>query len=252
MKELRSRSKTASWAPVRPHSIASQIVIQVREALFTEKLKPGDLLGSEKELAAQFNVSRITIRDALRALETMGIVEIRVGASGGARIAEGNLERFADAIAIQFKLSGVTEHEILDLQLAIESTAIELAAIKRTDRDVEKLRQILLDSESAINKPKEFTKIGQKFHLALIEASCNRALVAQFKSLRHIIWPKGGDRATREIAQHVHKILQDLFEFVKKGNGEAARKLMTAHLSSIRAVAFSENSEETGNRVFCC
>ncbi|HJO86263.1 MAG TPA: GntR family transcriptional regulator, partial [Rhodospirillales bacterium] len=67
-----------SWAPVRANSVANQIVMQVREALFSGKFQPGDLLGSEKDLAAQFDVSRITVRDALRTLETMGIVEIRV------------------------------------------------------------------------------------------------------------------------------------------------------------------------------
>ena len=67
------------WTPVRSHSVANQIVVQVREALFAGGLSPGDALGSEKDLAASFGVSRITVRDALRALETMGIVEIRVG-----------------------------------------------------------------------------------------------------------------------------------------------------------------------------
>ena len=111
-----------SWSPVRANSVANQIVMQVREALFSGKFQPGDLLGSEKDLAGQFDVSRITVRDALRTLETMGIIEIRVGAGGGARIAEGNLDHFSDALAVQFKLAGVTESEILDLQIAIEGT----------------------------------------------------------------------------------------------------------------------------------
>ncbi|PPR78174.1 MAG: Pyruvate dehydrogenase complex repressor, partial [Alphaproteobacteria bacterium MarineAlpha3_Bin5] len=125
-----------TWAPVRANSVANQIVMQVREALFEGRFQPGDLLGSEKDLAAQFDVSRITVRDALRTLETMGIIEIRVGAGGGARIAQGNLEHYSDSLSIQFKLSGITEQEILDLQIAIEGAAVELAASKRNQADL--------------------------------------------------------------------------------------------------------------------
>ena len=90
---LHKRSQP-SWAPVRANSVANQIVTQVRDALFAGKLCSGDLIGSEKHLAQKFDVSRITVRDALRTLETMGIIEIKVGAGGGARIANGNLDHF--------------------------------------------------------------------------------------------------------------------------------------------------------------
>ena len=252
MGEVALKSIASAWAPVRTNSISSQIVMQVREALFSGKLKPGDFLGSEKNLATQFDVSRITVRDALRALETMGIVEIRVGASGGARIAKGNLDYFSDALAIQFKLAGVTEHEILDLQMAIESSASELAAVNRTSQDLEKISHLLKESETVLNNPAEFTEIGHKFHLAMVEASGNRALVAQFSSLRHVIWPDGAKRAKREIAEHAHKIHQKLFAFIKESDSESARKLMVAHLASIRAVAFPENGKKSGGGVVCC
>jgi GntR family transcriptional repressor for pyruvate dehydrogenase complex len=241
-----------AWAPVRANSVANQIVVQVRKALFAGKFKSGDLVGSEKDLARQFNVSRITVRDALRTLETMGIVEIRVGASGGARIANGNLDHFSDALAIQFKLAGVTEYEILDMQMAIESKATELAALNRTDKDLENLSELLGEASLALNDPEEFTKAGQKFHLAIIEASGNRALVAQFKSLRHVIWPKGAKRANREIAKHAYKVHQNLFSMIKEGKSEPARKLMVTHLTSIQIMAFPKNGTNLVNGPVCC
>ena len=241
-----------SWAPVRANSVANQIVAQVREALFAGKFRPGDLIGSEKDLARQFDVSRITVRDALRTLETMGIVEIRVGATGGARIANGNLDHFSDALAIQFKLSGVTEYEILDMQIVIESTGAELAALNRTEKDLERLSQFLDEASLVLDNPEEFTQAGQKFHLAIIEASGNRALVAQFKSFRHVIWPRGAKRAKREIAQHAFEVHQKLFAMIKEGEAEPARKLMVAHLSSIRTIAFPKNNKQSSNGPICC
>jgi len=246
------KMSTPAWAPVRANSVANQIVEQVREALFAGKFQTGDLIGSEKDLARQFDVSRITVRDALRTLETMGIVEIRVGAGGGARIAEGNLDHFSDALAIQFKLAGVTEHEILDVQVAIESTAAELAALNRSKEHIEELQELLDEAEAVLDDPAEFTKSGQRFHLAIVEASGNRALVAQFKALRHVIWPQGAKRAKREIAAHTFKVHQKLFAMIEEGDSDSARKLMLAHLSSIRAVAFPEDSKKAANGPICC
>src|ERR1700752_5520797 len=97
-------------------ALSGQIVGQVRDALFGKKLKPGDFLGTEKDLAARFGVSRIVARAALRTLEALGIVEIRMGAGGGARIARGHPRLFAEALAVQLDLTRVSVREILDAQ----------------------------------------------------------------------------------------------------------------------------------------
>ena len=79
----------------------------MRDALFGKKLKPGDFLGTENDLAARYGVSRIVARDALRTLEALGIAEIKMGKGGGARIARGNPRLFAEALAVQLDLTGV-------------------------------------------------------------------------------------------------------------------------------------------------
>src|SRR2546427_9668986 len=84
----------------RPGSLSAQIVAEVRDALFAKRLKPGDFLGTEKDLAARFAVSRIVARDALRTLEALGIAEIRMGKGGGARVARGNRRLFAGALPV--------------------------------------------------------------------------------------------------------------------------------------------------------
>src|SRR5258705_11527924 len=73
----------------RSASLSSQIVADVREALFSKRLKPGDFLGTEKDLAARHGVSPLGARDAVRTLEALGILEIRMGQGGGGRIARG-------------------------------------------------------------------------------------------------------------------------------------------------------------------
>src|SRR4051812_15364668 len=67
-------------------TIAARIVAEVRQAVFERRSRPGDFLATEKELAARYGASRIVARDALRTLEALGVVEIRRGLGGGARI----------------------------------------------------------------------------------------------------------------------------------------------------------------------
>src|SRR5689334_4819051 len=135
--------KEPKWRPTAPSgsaTLSSQIVAEVRQALFDKSLKPGDFLGTEKDIAARFGVSRIVARDAFRTLQALGVIEIKVGAGGGARIARGDPRLFADALAIQLGLAGVSAGEIVDAQRAIETLAAELAAENATLANLSRLK----------------------------------------------------------------------------------------------------------------
>src|SRR6187397_3742184 len=176
--------------PGRSESLSSQIIGDVRDALFAKKLKPGDVLGTENEIAARYGVSRIVARDALRTLEALGIAEIRMGKGGGARVARGNPRLFAEALAVQLDLTGVSASEIMDAQRAIETLGAELAAENATAADIAKLRALLRQAEESIGDLDAFTRLSRDFHLAVAEASHNRVLVVQLISLEHVSWPR--------------------------------------------------------------
>src|SRR4029079_6154254 len=113
----------------------------------------------EKDLAARHGVSRIVARDALRTLEALGIVEIRMGKGGGARIAKGNPRLFAEALAVQLDLTGVPAAEIMDAQRAIETHGDRLGAENATKADIIKLRRLLKDAEAAMDDLDLFTQL---------------------------------------------------------------------------------------------
>ena len=142
----------------RAATLSAQIVAEVREALNEKRLKPGDFLGGEKDIAKRLGVSRIVARDALRTLEALGVVEIKVGAGGGARVARGNPRLFADALAVQLDLAGATAREIMDAQRAVETLAAELAAENATEADHAKLRRLLDEGEAAIDDHDRYTR----------------------------------------------------------------------------------------------
>ncbi len=135
VKQKKQEPHWVGWQTVRTESASARIVDQVWAALFRGELKPGDYLGSEVQLAQKLGLSRVPVRDAFRTLQALGIIDVKVGARGGARIASGDPNRFASALAVQFKLVGISIDEMFDAQIAIEVMAAELAAKRATTAD---------------------------------------------------------------------------------------------------------------------
>ena len=230
-----------SFFPGRSASLSSQIIGDVRDALFAKKLKPGDVLGTENEIAARYGVSRIVARDALRTLEALGIAEIRMGKGGGARVARGNPRLFAEALAVQLDLTGVTPAEIMDAQRAIECLAAELAAENATDDDIARLRGIVAESEANMHDAARFTELGAAFHLAVAEASHNRVLVVQLISLQHVSWPRRNPTLTPKVSQRILDVHKDLLALIEIRDADGARQMMDGHVKMIRARRVSEH-----------
>ncbi len=224
----------------RAESLSSQIVSQVRDDLYEKRLKPGDFVGTEKDLAARYGVSRIVARDALRTLSAFGIVEIRMGKGGGARIAPGNPRLFAEALAVQLELAGVTASEVLDAQRAIETLAAELAAENATPADIARLKRILNEHEATIHDVEAYTRTCHEFHLAVAEASQNRVLVVQFLSLHHISWPVRNKTLTPKVAKHVFDVHKQLAALIEAHDAAGAHKLMDDHVKMIRSRRVAE------------
>ena len=219
----------------RSDSLASQVVAELRDCLFAGRLRPGDFLGTERDIGARFGVSRIVARDALRSLEALGIAQIKMGKGGGARIAAGNPSLFAEALAVQLCLTGVGAAEILDAQRATECMAAELAAEHATATEHAKLEELLADAAAKTKDMAAFTRSCRDFHLAIAEASHNRVLVVQLVSLQYVSWPKENRQVTPELVQHILAVHRDLAGLIQLRDAAAARRLMDEHVRMIRA-----------------
>lgn len=213
--------------------VSEEIIRQVEQAIYSEKLLPGDRLAPERELAEQFGVSRITIRDALRVLESNGLIEIKVGANGGAYIREPNLDSFSSSLNSMLKFKKATLIELTEARKIIETATAELAAERATPQDLENLREL-------VEAAKEAHKSGDlyymphsvNFHSALAKAAKNYILeltVSSFRTLFFNVLEKL--MPTRDMAEKAQEDHWGIYEAVKAGNGELARELMSKHLS---------------------
>jgi GntR family transcriptional repressor for pyruvate dehydrogenase complex len=228
------------------------IVAAVRDALFEHRYRPGDFLGTEKELAARHGVSRMAARDALRSLEGMGVVEIRRGVGGGARISHGNPQRFAEALAIQLELTGIETEEILAAQHAVECLAAELAAQHASALHVQAMKDLIDHAEAALDDRDAFTKSSLAFHLAVADASGNRVLHYQLVSLQHVSWPSRNRTLTRAVARQVLDAHRHLVRLIEARDAAGARKAMDAHIGMIGGRRIAEKKGSTIKQVSFC
>ena len=235
----------------RSPTLASRLVSKVRDALFERRHRPGDFLGTEKDLAAAHGVSRIVARDALRTLEAMGIVEIARGAGGGARITRGNPQLFAEALAVQLELADIDAEEILTAQGVVEGLAAQLAAERSTRAEISHLQALIAEAAGLLEDLDAFTRSSLRFHLAVAEASHNRVLHYQLVSLQHVSWPNRNRTLNKAVAKRVLEAHRRLIELIEARDTAAAREFMEAHVGMIRERRVSEARAESRKSVCC-
>jgi DNA-binding FadR family transcriptional regulator len=224
----------------RPARASEDVVAQILDAFYSEGLKPGEWLGTEAELAGRFNVSRVTIRDAVGALAARGLIEVRVGARGGLRIAASDPERLIDAFSIQLRLMGLTREELFEAMLAIEPVTASLAAARASEVQLAELRALVDRSRDVLEDPLQFAPLAVGFHQMLADMSGNRALRASLAALRSTQLEHMGPPPTRPIAERVADIHESIYQAIAARDAHLARARMTDHLAGLSATNHSQ------------
>ncbi len=225
-------ASTRPWKQVRATRASEDVVTQIKQAFF-DGMSSGDWVGTEADLAGRFGVSRITIRDAIRSLEVQGIVEVKVGAGGGLRIAEADPDRFADALSVQLHLLGITWGEVVEAMQTVEPLTAGLAAQRAVPADLERMRRVVAASGSYMDQPHAFTEAALDFHLLVAETSGNRALRASVRALRSVQTLKFEPNTSRNVAQEVADDHEKIIAAIASGEFAVASAAMSEHLESM-------------------
>lgn len=180
----RERSTEELFVPVAVTRASSAIVNQIRTAITSGKLKEGERLPPERELAAQFGVSRVTVRDALRALEATGLVEIRVGARGGAFVSVPTGSLVGQAMSDMMLMAAVSPEDIVEARLLVELGTVTLACARATEEDVEGLRRLTTRAREELEAGTYTRELSWEFHALLARAAHNGAIDSLAQSFR--------------------------------------------------------------------
>ncbi|TCK26255.1 FadR/GntR family transcriptional regulator [Pseudonocardia endophytica] len=191
-----------------------KIVSTLRGAIVRGDLPTGYRLPSEPELATQLGVSRPMLREALKALEVSGYLEVRRGYGGGRFVAAPEAEEFVSIKAAPLSTLDVEPRHVMDVRLAIEPMAARLAAAAHDSMD---LGRALRKLGTAGTRPARVVDALVQYHLALVESSENPVFVAVYDSLRGPIAMSLGQRvgdpawcaASRERLTHLMRLVDD-------------------------------------------
>jgi GntR family transcriptional repressor for pyruvate dehydrogenase complex len=220
------------FSPVSLGRVSQVIVDQVRLLMHQGRLKPGDRLPSERDLCERFGVSRVTVREALRVLEAGGLVEIRVGARGGAFVTTPSSARLGEGLADLLKLSPLTAAEVTEARMVFELGIVPLVVERATAADIAELKEICARQREALKDSTYSMTLSAEFHVRVAACTHNAAiemLVQSFHgpllmSLREAqtVAPVMGHRGAAEHAEFV--------DAVERGDVEAATAIMRTHL----------------------
>lgn len=225
-------AKPDIFSPVSMGRISEVIVEQVRQLMRQGQLKPGDRLPAERELCEYFGVSRVTVREALRMLESSGLVEIRVGARGGAFVTTPTSDRVGDGLADLLSLSVISASDVTEVRLILELGIVRLVCERATDEDLRALDDVCARSEAGLRDGNYSAGLSAEFHAQVARATHNPAIAMLVESFRGpILMSLEEAKATApemgELGMLEHRQFVDA---VRGRDPEAATNIMRQHL----------------------
>lgn len=136
-----------NFKKAKQNRIFQDIVDQIEGAILDGRIKPEERLPAERDLCEQFKASRGTLREALRILEQKGLIEIRLGAGGGAFVRDSNCELMTENLAMLIRSEKATPAHLLEFREGIEATVAALAAKRATGNDIANLKKLVLKAQ---------------------------------------------------------------------------------------------------------
>ena len=226
----------------RVPKMAEMISDHLRRQIVRGELTEGDILPSEQELQTRFSVSRPTLREAFRILESESLISVRRGAHGGARVQVPNTDVAARYAAVILEHRGTTLDDLYEARIVIEPAAVGLLAAKRTDADLVRLRAALEEHDAQVDDPKRSLRTHIAFHALLIELTGNQTLHVLTGMIEHIIslanWkhvesdagtPAHATASRRGLNAH-HRVV----DLIEGGGVAGATELWRKHLTEAR------------------
>ncbi|MEM9967020.1 MAG: FCD domain-containing protein [Pseudomonadota bacterium] len=242
--------------PVAAEKLSHAVIRQIELLILRGILRPGERLPSERDLAERFNVSRPSLRDALSALQDVGLLKAKPGA--GIYVADVLGGAFSTALIALFSRHDEAVFDYLSFRRDMEGLAAERAAVFASDIDLQVIQTILGKMEAAQTKPNPNAELeaalDAQFHMAIIEASHNVIMLHMMRSMYDLL--RGGvfynrqimfkRRASRDaiVAQH-----RTINEALQARAPDAARAAVEAHLDFVEQALVEQQKSERNQEI---
>jgi GntR family transcriptional regulator, transcriptional repressor for pyruvate dehydrogenase complex len=228
----------SDFATVRRNKVYEDVARQI-ERLILKKLRPGDKLPSERELAELLSVSRSSIRDAIRSLELAGMVEPRQGA--GTIVREISTNSLANPLANALKRKEELMGELLDFRRILEPPLAARAATHASPEEISEMESILDRQEQKLRKGESTITEDSEFHYSVAMASGNSVVLKVLDILMDLL------RDTRERSLQVEGRPQKslaghrkILSAIKRHDAEGSKAAMRRHIEDVEEIVLHE------------
>jgi GntR family transcriptional repressor for pyruvate dehydrogenase complex len=234
-----------SFTPVSTGRVSTEIVQQVKTAIRDGRLAPGDQLPPERDLTRQLGVSRVSVRDALRMLEAQGLVEVRVGARGGAFVTTPAPKLVGEGIGDMLLHADVTPADLTEARMVFELGVIDLACARATEDDLRVLEEICDRADALATAGGYDPALSAEFHAQLARCSHNDALALVAAALQGPL--AGSLREARRVDPQTGRVgpleHRALVETLRRRDAAEARRILSEHIArTARRVGVSGES----------
>lgn len=225
-------SSSLQLGPMEVPKASHVLAEELRERILTGKLAPGQTLPPERDLVEQTNMSRATVREALRMLEIQGLLRIRAGRGGGAFVRQQGNDALVNSVELFVRGNQVRMSAFLEAREAIEPTCAALAATRRTKLDMARIDAANEEIRAQSDDLAQFLATNVEWHLAVAEASHNELLSAFMHAISRTLYTStenaefvNEDVRARTIQGHLK-----VTDAIRAGNADMAFRRMKSHV----------------------
>ena len=222
------------FSPVKQSRVTEDMFEQIFSRIADGNLKPGEKLPTERELAAQFGVSRSTVRETLRMLQHSGLIRIKYGSQGGAFVATDDWTPVSNALRMMLRLNQTPFAQLLEARAFIEAASARLAAARATPEHLAKLRSSLERLEANLDDMTVLNETNREFHITIAHAADNLVILATVQALQKLVAGSLEDlvraRTSAEVILTSHT---EIYNAILERDADAAERAMNRHLQTI-------------------
>lgn len=226
-------------SPIVVPKASDILASQLRQMIVQGELRPGSLLPSERDLVAESGLSRTSVRDALRVLESEGFVTTKVGRSGGSVVTLPGRDVVARSVELFVRTHGIRLDSLLECRVAVEPTLARLAARHRTKQELDQIADLHTQFVASVEDVQLYKRINLEWHLAIARCSRNEPLIALMEAIttpirdamdyQHVTTPDMRDAAVK-----AHTVI---LKAIREQDEQSAGRRMERHVTAYRDVA---------------
>lgn len=224
--------------PIKTRKIYEEIVEQIRKLVTSGELKPGDRLPSERDLAEHLQVSRASVREALSALQMLGLLDARSGE--GTYIREVNIESLVAPLAWALYMEKDTVFELLEVRKIFEVQAVALAAERANSEDCQEMEDALHKMYQDLQTENLGEQADHQFHFAIVRATHNKIFIHLMSVLsdtmeRTLKVSRNKLYDGRDVPRRLYEEHVLIYKAIQSKEISRASELMYSHLAGVEA-----------------